>query len=254
KNTACTFYILTVNIRPSFTGAQSSVQAKHEKLIKNILKQSEADLQGLLRRIEKLFPNSKHKFVTEAEYGYFVDTIKRMVAKHKIGLIVMGTKGASGLKKIIVGSNTSAVISKVKCALLAIPENAIYENPKEIAFATDFKVAYNHKMLETLKEVITLNKVSLRILNVLRKGKKLNDKQNSNKALLTDYLKDIGYSFYTLSKAEVDEALQCFVESRNIDMIAMVEKDRSLLQKILIRPTVKNISYHIDVPFLVLRE
>lgn len=254
KNIDCTFYLLTVNLLPSYTGAQTSVRINQEKLRKSVLKQSEADLQDLLKRVEKSLPNSKHRFVTNAVYGSFVDTVKKSVANYNIELIVMGTKGASGLKKIIVGSNTAAVISKVDCPLLAVPENATYEKPREITFVTDFKVAYGHKMLNTLKEIVTLNNTSLSILNVLEKGKDFNDEQTSNKRYLTDYLNNLEHGLYTLSNAEVDEAVQCFVESRNVHMIVMVAKDRSFLQKILIKPTVKNISYHIEIPFLVLHE
>ena len=254
KEKECTFYLLNSNITPSYTGAKSSVRANQEKLRKNILEQSEADLKALMNRIEEHQQNTNHKFITKAVYGSFVEMVKRTVANYKIELIVMGTKGATGLKKIIVGSNTSAVISKVDCPLLAVPENATYEKPREIAFATDFMVAYNQNMLNTLIEVATLNKTPLRILNVLDKGKTLNDEQISNKGSLTDFLKDFEHSFHTLSSAEVDDAVQCFVESRDIDIIAMVAKDRSFLQKILIKATVKNISYHIDIPFLVLHE
>lgn len=254
KNIECTFYLLIVNLLPSYTGAQTSVRANQEKLRKSILEQSEADLQDLLKRIEKSLPDNKHKFITNAVYGSFVRTVKKMVANYKIELIVMGTKGASGLKKIIVGSNTAAVLSKIDCPLLAVPENATYEKPREITFVTDFKVAYNHKMLDMLKEVMTLSNTPLSILNALEKGKNLSDEQTSNKGFLTNHLNNLEHSFFTLSKAEVDEAVQCFVESRNIDMIVMVKKDRSFLQKILIKPTVKNISYHIEIPFLVLHE
>lgn len=254
KKKACSFHILTVNIIPSFSGAQSNVQFNQEKLRRNILRQSETDLQHLLKRIHKHLPDDNHKFNTVAVYGSFIDTVQRMVVKHKIELIVMGTKGATGLKKIIVGSNTAAIISKVDCPLLAVPENARYKKLREIAFATDFKVAYNHKMLDTLKEVVTLTKTPLIILNVLEKEKDLNDEQTLNKEFLTDYFKDLESNFYTLSKSGVEEAVQCFAESRDIDIIVMLAKNRSFLQKILIRPTVQHFSYHLDIPFLVLHE
>ena len=166
----------------------------------------------------------------------------------------MGAKGASGLKKIIVGSNTIAVISNVDCPLLAVPENTTYEKPREIAFATDFNVAYSLTMLDQLKEMATLNKVPLRILNVLEKDDTLDDQQTTNKRCLNDHLKDVEHSFHTLTSNEVESAVQCFVESRDIDMIVMLAKNRVFSQRIWLKPTVKNISYHIDIPFLVLHE
>lgn len=254
KETESTFYLLTVDEIPTFAVAQTSVRGNREKLRANILKRSETDLKQLLKRIGELPPNSKHKFVTNAVYGSFIDCIKSVVAKDKIELIVMGTKGASGLKKIIMGSNTSAVISNVDCALLAVPENATYHKPKEIAFATDFNVAYSITMLNKLKEMVSLNKTPLRILNVLEKGDTLDGRQLENKNYLSDHLKDVEHGFYTLTGTEVESAVQCFVESRDIDIIVLLAKNRDFAQRIWLKPTVKNISYHIDIPFWVLRE
>lgn len=49
----------------------------------------------------------------------------------------METKGARGIKAVSMGSNTGNVITKVKHPVLAVPENAEYHRPKEIAFPTD---------------------------------------------------------------------------------------------------------------------
>ncbi len=254
KETECTFHLLTVDIIPTYAGAQTSVRANQEKLRKHILRQSEADLKELLKRIEKLPSNTKHKFITNAVYGSFFETVKMIVEKDKTELIIMGTKGASGLKKMIVGSNTAALISKVDCPLLAVPENAAYHQPREIAFATDFNISYSLTLLDQLKEIVSLNKVPLRILNVLEKDDTLDDQQTANKLYLKNYLKDIEHTFHTLTNNEVESAIQCFVESRDIDMIVMLAKNRVFSQRIWLKPTVKNISYQIEIPFLVLRE
>ncbi|MBK9283982.1 MAG: universal stress protein [Sphingobacteriaceae bacterium] len=51
-----------------------------------------------------------------------VETILLASSKLKVDLIVMGTHGATGLKKVIFGSNTSNVIAKAKVPVLAIPQ------------------------------------------------------------------------------------------------------------------------------------
>ena len=48
--------------------------------------------------------------------------------------------------------------------------------------------------------------------------------------------------------------MQCFVESRNVDVIAMVAKNLNYFQQILFHTKVEEISYHTDIPFLVLHE
>ncbi|SKB59017.1 universal stress protein [Maribacter arcticus] len=254
RKTKCTFYLFTVNKIPSYTGAGSSVRSNQEKLGKNMMKESEEDLQELLKRIEKLALNIKHEFVTIAKYANFVNAVRSVVENKKIDLIIMGTKGASGLKKIALGSNTGDVINKVKCPLLAVPENAKYEKAREIAFTTDFTFAYTATMLDTLKELATLNDATLRMLYISKKEEKLSAEQKKNKKFLSDSLKGFEHSFHTLTNTKLAAAVQCFAESRDIDMIAMVAENHNFFERILFKPIVEEISYHTEIPFLVLQE
>lgn len=250
----CTIYLLHVNPIPTYSGSATTLESSLASLQESLLKESKLQLNKLLERVEDLSLNHKHTFVTLTAYDFFVDTIKREVRNRDIDLIVMGTKGASGLKKITVGSNTGDVITKVKCPLLAVPEGAVYNSPKEIAFPTDFQIGYDLKVLDDLLEMAAINKSVIRILHISKKGEELSSDQLTNKQFLQDYFKDVAHSFHSLTGSKLETAVQCFTESRDIDMIAMVAKNLNFFQKILFRPAVEEISYHIKVPFLVLHE
>jgi len=254
KKTKCTFYLMHINPVPPYSGAGSSVRAASENVREAILKDSKEDLQRLITRIEELPFQTKHTFIPLAMHDYFVDAVKRESQNKNIDLIIMGTKGASGLKKATIGSNTGDVITKIKCPLLAIPEDAVYESLDEIAFPTDYHIGYNVKVLDTLIEMVTMNKAMLRILHISKKGEELNSEQIKNKDFLHDYLIDIDHSFHSLTGTKLETAVQCFTESRDIDMVAMVAKNLNFFQRILFRPAVEEISYHTEVPFLVLHE
>lgn len=254
KNHHCTFYLLHVNPIPSYSGAGSSVRASSSSTKELLLKNSNESLKDLVQRIEKLPSSAKHSFVTLALYDFFVDTIKREVESKKIDMIIMGTKGSSGLKKVTMGSNTGDVITRVKCPLLAVPENTRFKIPKEIAFPTDYHLGYDLKVLDTLIEMVTVNDADLRVLHISKKGEELSAEQVKNKEFLNDYLKDTDHSFHSLTGTDLEAAVQCFTESRDIDMIAMVAKNLNFFQRILFRPKVEQISYYTDIPFLVLHE
>jgi nucleotide-binding universal stress UspA family protein len=243
-----------INPIPGYSGAGTSVKRGTGKLAEVLVENSMKDLQALTRRIESLSMNSEHTFVPLAFYSYFTDTVKQVAKKNNIDLIIMGTKGASGLKKATVGSNTGDVITKVTCPLLAVPEDAVYEKPKEIAFPTDFRLGSDLKVLDKLIEMATMNDASLSILNVLGKGEDLDQEQQKNKEILHNYLAGIKHSFHTLTGTKLDVSVQCFTESRDIEMIAMVAKNLNFFQRILFRPAVEQISYHTKIPFLVLHE
>jgi hypothetical protein len=57
-----------------------------------------------------------------------------------------------------------------------------------------------------------------------------------------------------LTNKKVEDAVQHFVESRHVDLIAMVAKNLNYFQQILFHTKVEEISYHTDIPFLVLHE
>ncbi|MBT8297315.1 MAG: universal stress protein, partial [Maribacter sp.] len=85
-------------------------------------------------------------------------------------------------------------------------------------------------------------------------GEVLSDEQQENKDFLNDYLRDVEHSFHSLTGNDLETAVQCFTESRDSDMIAMVGKNLNFFQRILFRPKIEQISYHTDIPFLVLHE
>ena len=254
ENLNCTFYLLHVNPIPTYSGAGTSVKGFSKMAKESVLRESKESLDLLLLRIEKISANAKHSFVTIALYDFFVDSIKREVETKKMDLIIMGTKGSSGLKEVTVGSNTGDVITKVKCPLLAVPENAEFKKPKEICFPTDYYLRYDLKVLNTLIEMSRMHKSVLRVLHISKKGEELSEEQLKNKEFLNDYLQDVEHSFHSLTGTDLETAVQCFIESRDIDMIAMVAKNLNFFQRILFRPKVEQISYHTDIPFLVLHE
>lgn len=65
---------------------------------------------------------------TISRYGNLIvqiNTIARAAAN--IDLIVMGTRGASGMMELFFGSNTADVIEQVRvCPVLAVPSKARY--------------------------------------------------------------------------------------------------------------------------------
>lgn len=250
----CTFYILHVNPLPTYSGAGTSLKSTKSSLHETVLSESREQLRKLVKRIEEQLPNTKHTYVPIAVFDYFVDTVKREVQNRRINLIVMGTKGATGLKKVAIGSNTGDVITKVKCPLLAVPENAKFRRPKEIAFPTDYHIGYDQIVLDNLFEMAEMNRSNIRILHISKKGDGLSTEQMTNKEFLHDYFRDLEHSFHLVTGTKLETAVQCFTESRDIDMIAMVAKNLNFFQRILFRPEVEEISYHTKVPFLVLHE
>lgn len=253
NDTTCNIYLLHVanlteypverlSFAPNFSGTDFPSKKK---------------LDDILKKAERISKTKKHKFFALLDYGYFIDAIRRQVLEKRIDLILMATKGASGIKKLIIGSNTGDVITKVHCNVLVIPKNVGYRKPKEIAFATDYNIFYSNPILEAVSEVVHTNNASLKVMHVLKGSEKLSEDQKGNKEYLRDYLEETfpdHNSFHTTRDKKINVGIQSFITDRHIDMMVMVGKNLNFLQQILFDSTVEQVGFHTTVPLLVIHE
>jgi nucleotide-binding universal stress UspA family protein len=79
-----------------------------------------------------------------AETGQAVEAILRAGRKNDVQMIVMGTHGRHGLRRLLLGSTTEAVLHGAECPLLAVPDGAAVHGDavdgrlRKILLATDF--------------------------------------------------------------------------------------------------------------------
>ena len=255
EKTSCTFYLLHVNAL-SYIAASDSPYITDKDFVENTFtKPAKKQLKTLLKRIETEFPDSQnHHFLTLTDYDFFVESVRNHVLEKKIDMIVMGTKGASGLKKVIVGSNAADVIKKVKCPTLVVPEDAQFVDLDEIAFPTDYLLTYGVRLLKPLYNILEIHNSSLQVVHITNKLAELGIEQQDNKDLLSEYFNKFRTKFYNLSNKNVEDAIECFVQSRDVKMMAMVAKNVNYFQRILFHNKIEEITYHTSIPFLVMHD
>ncbi|MEB8328873.1 universal stress protein [Flavobacteriaceae bacterium KMM 6897] len=253
-NEKCHFLLFHINPIVHI-GAENSVNVPRPILKETLIKASQERLISWKDKIKKQAANQNHNFETLAVYDFFVDAIKFQLSQTQVDIIVMGTKGATSLKKVTIGSNTGHIITKIKCPLLAVPENAHFKSLKQIMFPTDYHTGIDISVLDNLKEIMDLNNSSLTIIHMVYKEEELlSREQNRNKEFLKDYFSNSKHNFLRVVGFRLEEAIQSYAESQQMDMIVMVAKNQNFIQRILFRPMVEQISYHINTPFLVLHE
>ena len=106
----------------------------------------------LIKEVERLRTKTGTEIKYKAQMGLAVDEI--LEEQNNANLIIMGMKGVSKLTEMIMGSITTAVMRKAEIPVLIIPENAKYQNPEKIVFATDYDPRTNIQTLDTLKELM----------------------------------------------------------------------------------------------------
>lgn len=248
KDDECTFHLLNTYI-PVIYHAEYMMQFDLGDAIR------EVSVQGLKRsmsRISKEFKNNpNHRFEMISRFDTLVLGIKELIDELHIDLIVMGTKGATGAKEVLLGSNTVQVFKNIKCPILAIPSDFEYESPLEILFPTDLNVDYQKTSLDLLVAIAVTHHSRINAMHVLT-GYDLTEAQENHKKVLENMFKSTAYLFHDVESMEVVEAITKFQAKHRINMLAMINNKHSFFENLFFKNTINQIGFHLNIPFLVI--
>lgn len=213
-------------------------------------------LAKLINRIDSEFANEKHQFKTISSFSFLVDEVVETVTEYEIDLVLLGTKGASGMEEVFMGSNAVRIIKAVKdCPVLAIPQGFAFKKPTEIAFATDFSRFYTLSELQPLIDLATSFDAVVRIVHVQYEIKALTELQLFNLSMLRKYLGTVQHYVHTVSELNsVSKTLETFSNELDIHLLAMLHYQHSYIERLTREPVVKRVAFHTHTPLLVIPE
>lgn len=189
----------------------------------------------------------------KSAYGELSLVVNEFVDKHKIDFVVMGTKGASGLKKILIGSNTTDVLRKVDRPILIVPENSKYQ-PLDIALAIDFEKVNYDKTLSPLKEILQTKKLNLSVVNIHKKEELEKLESENIETKLKNTFKGLSLKFNYLEKEKIVDGLNEFILNKQINMLAMISHQYGLIKKLFHNSVTNSMSMLTKTPLLILKD
>ncbi|MFB9056787.1 universal stress protein [Mariniflexile ostreae] len=253
KNVTCKFYILNVHKASSFITDDMVVASASVTIYQTIIDAAKISIENLIADIEKKYENKKHTFQGIVDYDDFTDSINQNASINHIDLIVMGTKGASGLEKVLFGSNTVKVMQRCYAPVLAIPDGYKFKAWDVVAFTSSFKALYDPS---DLRPLITLAKSTQSKLCVLHiaDNTTLPIEIDKNIDFFNKHFKDVEYQYIEDSEGDICNRIENHINTNNINLIAMMNKKHSFFERLFSTRTIENIAFHITIPFLVMHE
>lgn len=244
--------ILEVTTNTAFTGIYVPVPER----------QMEAAADDLKKNIRKIFTSMKLKmadFSTECILLTGVGTVELILEaakKNKADLIVMGTHGASGFRKLIIGSNAAKVIEQAKMPVITIPSSfSTRKTIKKIGYATD------HSQLEKdLKQLVPIAQTLDASIEVFYIGPNFPESAKARNFNPSEDLKKVKekLGFEHISYVEVSTRFEndffagvdTYQKKHKPDMLYMVTKPRTFLDKLLDPSKSKEVAYHTTIPLI----
>lgn len=185
--------------------------------------------------------------------GYPVeDVIETFAHNNDIDLIIMGIKGASGLIKVLIGSNATAVIGNSNIPVIAVPEHARFNNIKHIVYASDM-LALN-KEVKTLIQFAQLFDSFIHILHIVSSNsKKKIDKIKIQNDLISKY----NYphiSVHVLLNDDIVEAIDEYIADVKADLVAMFTHKPTFFEKLFGKSVTREMAFHSWIPLLAIKK
>lgn len=246
---ACTFYFLN-STSLSHADSRSYITTK---FLDNLNETSNRELKELQERAATISANAEHDFELISTNEDITPAVRKAVKHYKIDLVVAGTKGATGVNKYFLGSNTVKIIQNLEaCPMLAVPNDYQFRASKHIAFPTNFNKIYESKELQSLFDLANLYNAHIYVLHINTKDG-LSGLQESNMRALQNHLEDYEHTFHWMEKTGTkSDEINEFVEDFKIDVLAMVNYKHSFVESIIKEPVIKKIGFQPMVPFFVI--
>ena len=189
---------------------------------------------------------------THVDEGLLGTRIIEFCKKNKTDLIIMGTKGASGLQAKLIGSFTADVMANAPCPLLVIPNKYKFKMPTKIMYATN----YTSKDKKVLQYLLKFNQVFNAKINILHIDWGItlftaDEDYEKYKKTIQNHFKNFEFSFnHTVGKDVSKTILEESLVNKTDIIVMNPIKRKGIWNRIFHRSVTKKMACHIPIPLL----
>lgn len=236
--------LILLHVLPDFGPTLGTLPTTQLK--KNALEWTENEFSNLATGIQAEGVHVTHQIA----YGPGVGKVLGpFLTTHGIELVIMGSHGASGLKKFLLGSNTVDVINHTNVPVVIVPEAAPTAPVTHLLYASDLR--------NVLEEVRCLAPFA-RQLNATIKIIHVPPVQylhhlNTDK-ILDSLKKDMDYpavEMILLKGEEVLSSIEQYAAASQGELLVMFTHHTSFLEQLFSKSLTREIAWHQTIPLLV---
>ncbi len=216
--------------------------------MKDAAESARKNFQRMIKPVKK-----KIGLTWSVEYGNPASTILLQVKRKKMDLVVMGTKGATGLKEYFVGSNTEKIVRLCPAPVVAVPAGVSVSTLKNLVFPTMLTGDHDALMNE-VKELQETLKARLHVVFINTPAWFRRDKESQE--LMDKLVKRHKLTRYTLNvhnDISEEEGIVNFANKVGSCMVVMGTHGRRGLGHLMTGSVTEDVVNHIKFPVWTIR-
>lgn len=234
-------------------GIHASTTAQENSFImaEEVARIEEDELSRLRLQYARKYPALEIE--AASRLGFPVEVIAEYATSTHPDLIVMGTRGASGIKEMLIGSNTASLIRKTTYPIIAVPEDAEFRGISHIAFATNM----HRDDVRHIKEIIALfgnDQPKITLLHT--EGEHTRDAEAAFESWFhNEVLAKVDYTNLDtecLDEADLTRSLHQYIGINEVDLLVMATRKKNFIERIFDRSITEQMVFHSHTPIMVL--
>ena len=177
--------------------------------------------------------------------------IKDISIEKNVDFIVIGMKGAGQSFKKVFGSTVTELTKITHLPLFIIPEQANFNIPAKIVFASDVHKETNFKSLDALISFTKIFHSKLFVVKVIRNKQ---EEQLESENISSEFRKVFAATdteFEYPVDQNVSHALNESIHKHDANLLVMVPYDHDWLELLFKRSETKEMIYHSHIPILI---
>ena len=243
--------ITLLNVINIIHPTRAALRLRLKTLEEDLVDIANEDIEKLVIEVSKQVKTTQPIKVKVVRGSSVIDTVKREANKLHTGLIVMGTRGASGLRKYILGSNTASVIEVSHVPVLAVPELSHFKNFKNVVYACD--LTHIEKELKTLIPYLEKFDSTVHLIHITSslKGLSALEKKIDHEVQKCGFKNVI---VRVMVNKKIDEAIDYYVNAKKADLLTMFTHDPTFYEKLFDRSMTRKMAFQSKVPLLAFKQ
>lgn len=237
-------HALEVTLVNIFGATSSALMMKSIDSI--LIKDAKEELNKLENKYKALFPEVQFK--SQLYKNYAVDTIVSLADSGDFDLIVMGTKGASGVKEVFLGSIAGGVISKTVAPVIVVPSEYKFKQLDKIIFAINDSKIVQKTNLNTFKSIAEIHQSKTIALHI----------DSVNKADYKSYEQEIkGFDFEFINiqgTGKINEDINSFLTENKADLLCLIRSKKDFMGRLFDGSVTSKQTFSSSIPLLILHE
>lgn len=247
--------IILLNAFAAVDGSLSPAKGVLEEYNNRIMADAKEKLKVLKENIEK---KSAIKVYTKFINGGIRESILKSAEEENADLIVMGTRGASGINRMLWGSTTASIIGTSTIPVLAIPHRAEWRGIKNILFATR-QFTTDDKTFIPVLELAEMESALVHVAVFTDTDDKDLANYLDHSRLLIAYqetlpskYKQVKFKTEHLEGKEFDDTIKKYIKEYTIDLLVMTTHKCGFWDRIFNRSMTRSMAYHTKIPLLAI--